>query len=56
MHIKICLFRWDLDSGPKHRGSFSDNMACTKEDQQLGGDLNVAPHKIGAYILQNTKK
>ena len=56
MHIRICLFCWDLESGPKHRGSFSDNMACAKEDQQFGGDLNVVSHKIEAHILQNTKK
>ena len=31
-------------------------MACTKEDQPLGGDLHAVLDKTEADILQNKKK
>ena len=46
----------NLASSPNHWGSISDNMACPKGDQPLGGYLHAVLDKIEADILQNTKK
>ena len=56
VHIEICMLRWNLANGPKHRGSFLDNIACTKENQLLEGDLHAILDKIEANILQITKE
>ena len=45
----------EFASGPKQRGSFEDNIACTKGDQPPGGDLHAVLVKIEVDILQNTK-
>ena len=57
-HLEIFMLCWNLVNGPKHRGSFLDNMACTKGNQLLEGegDLHAILHKIEANILQITKE
>ena len=56
VHIKICMLYWNLTSGPKHRGSFYDNIPCAKGDQPLGGDLHSVLDKIEPDVLQIRKK
>ena len=56
VHIEICMLCWNLVNGPKYRGSFLDNMSCTKGNQLLEGDLHAIMDKIEADILQITKR
>ena len=50
------MLGWNLVNGPKHWGSFYDNMAYTKGNQLLKGDLHAIPDTIEADILQITKE
>ena len=47
---------WNLVNGPKHRGSFLENMARTKVNQLLEGDLHAIVEKLETDILQITKE
>ena len=50
------MLSWNLVNGPKHWGSFLDNMVCTNGNQLLEGDLHAILDKIDADILQITKE
>ena len=56
VHTEICMLCWNLVSGPKHRGSFLDNMACSKGNQLLESDMHAILDKTEADILQITKE
>ena len=56
VHIEVRMLCWNLVKAPRHRGSFLDNMACTKGNQLLEGDLHAIVDKIEADILQITKE
>ena len=56
VHIGVYMLCWNLVNGPKHRGSFLDNMVCTKRNQLFEGNLHAILDKIEADILQITKE
>ena len=43
-------------NGPRHRGYFFKNLACTKGDQLFGSDFHTILDKMEADKLQLTKK
>ena len=46
----------EFSDGPKHRGLFLDNMACTKGNQLLEGHLHAIMDKTETDMLQITKE
>ena len=49
--LRKTLLFWNLPHGPKHRGSFLKNMACSERNQLLVADFRAVLDKLEADIL-----
>ena len=51
LYLEIFLVSWNLLHGPKHRGSIFKNMANSKKDHLLAGNVHTIIDKIDVDIL-----